>query len=56
MDQEQTQARRVGMLDVAALAGVALITAGTAMMHVPSALIVCGALVLCGAVQAARRG
>ncbi len=41
-------------LDVVGLVGVALITGGVAMMHVPSALIVAGGAMLGGAILAAR--
>lgn len=52
---ENTTPRRVDIGDVAGLIGVGLITGGVAMIHVPSAMIVCGALVLGGAILAARR-
>lgn len=41
--------------DLVGFVGVCLVTVGVAMMHVPFALVVCGALLLCGAVLAARR-
>jgi hypothetical protein len=41
--------------DLAGSVGVCLVTVGVGMMHVPSALIVCGVILLCGAVLAARR-
>lgn len=41
--------------DFVGFAGLCLVTGGVAMMHIPAALIVCGALLLFGAVMAARR-
>lgn len=40
--------------DVAGLMGLGLVTGGVAMIHVPSALIVCGGLLLGAAIMAAR--
>lgn len=52
---DKTQRRGVDMRDIAAVLGVAMITCGVALIHVPSALIVCGVLILAGAILAARR-
>lgn len=54
MNDEQTS-RYVDWRDAVGLLGVSLITGGVALIHVPSALIVCGTLLLAGAVLASRR-
>lgn len=54
MNEEQNR-RWVDWRDAVGLVGVSLITGGVAMVHIPSALIVCGALLLAGAVLASRR-
>lgn len=41
--------------DLVGLLGVALITGGVAMVHIPAALVVCGSMLLAGAVLASRR-
>lgn len=54
MDQEK-KASAVDARDVLAVIGVAMITGGTALMHIPSALIVFGMFALGAAIMAARR-
>jgi hypothetical protein len=52
---EEQDRRSVDWRDAVGLLGVALITAGAAMIFVPAGLIVCGALLLAGVILASRR-
>lgn len=52
---EGQKRRGFDLHDIIGLAGVALVTAGSAMIYVPAGLIVCGSLLLLGAILAARR-
>lgn len=52
---EEPKTHLIDARDIAGLVGIALITGGVAMVHVPSALIACGTLILGGAILAARR-
>lgn len=54
MNDEQNN-RAVDWRDAVGLLGVALITAGAAMIYVPAGLIVCGALLLAGVIMMSRR-
>jgi len=55
MDKNGESRGLFDLRDVFGILGLSLVTGGIAMMHIPAALIVSGAILLVGAIMAARR-